>query len=104
MQLREQQARVNDWILEVARGYWGDFEVLARLTEELGELSAALQREAGLRPRKANVDVASEMGDVLFTLLALANLRQIDLQSALDGVFEKYDVRDGDAWRQRKGD
>ena len=103
MKLDEVQQRVDEWIRTTGGGYWGRFEILARLTEELGELSAALQREQGLRPRKADVDLASEVGDVLFTLAAFANVAEVRLDDALDKVLAKYESRDGEAWRESAG-
>ena len=47
MTLTETQERVDQWI-RAHGGYWDRFQVLARLTEELGEVASALQREEGL--------------------------------------------------------
>lgn len=96
MTLELVQERVDEWIRGTGGGYWGRFEILAHLTDEL---SAALQRDQGLRPRKAEVDVASEIGDVLFTLAALANVADVRLDEAFEKVLAKYDARDGQAWR-----
>jgi hypothetical protein len=43
MTLAELQTAVDTWIREHG-GYWGKFEILARLTEELGEVASSLQR------------------------------------------------------------
>ena len=64
MNLAEMQLAVDTWIKTQGHGYWGRFEILARLTEELGEVSAALQRDQGLRPRKTTVDLAGEVASV----------------------------------------
>ena len=93
------QARVDSWICAHG-GYWGKFEILARMTEELGEVASALQRLEGLRPRKSDVDLAGEVGDLLFTLMAFANANGIDLASALEGVMQKYQARDSQAWQE----
>lgn len=63
-------------------------KILGRLVEELGELSQAL-RKGGKRRIK------NEIGDVLFTLIALANKLGIDLESALKLVVKKYSRRKG---------
>ena len=75
MELAEVQARVDDWIRRHG-GYWDKFQILSRLTEELGEVSAALQRSSGLRPGvdPATANVGEEIGDLLFTLAVLAKL------------------------------
>ena len=44
MTLDELQESVDKWIQTHGSGnYWGKFEILARLTEELGELACTLQ-------------------------------------------------------------
>ncbi len=83
-------------------GYWGPFEMLARMTEELGEIASDLQREHGLRPRKTHTDVEEEVGDLLFTLAAFANIHNMDLQNAFERVVAKYHERDGRAWKAQR--
>jgi len=102
MTLAELQQNVDTWV-NAHGGYWDKFEILARLTEELGEVSAALQRSEGLRPRHHDVDVAGEMGDLLFTLAALANVCDIELDRSFEGVLAKYNDRDSVAWKSTRG-
>lgn len=103
MELKTLQRDVDAWI-EAHGGYWDRFQILARLTEELGEVAAALQREAGLRPRPVETDLEDEVGDLLFTVAVLANAAGIDLERAVARVMEKYRVRDAEAWRRRAGE
>ncbi len=103
MTLDELQTVVDSWITEHG-GYWDKFQILARLTEELGEMASALQRTEGLRPRKTEVDLGSEVGDLLFTLAAFANVNGIQLTQCLDQVMEKYQIRDSRAWKEQKKD
>ena len=103
MNLDGMQSVVDAWIKEHG-GYWDKFEILARLTEELGEMASALQRVEGLRPRKANVDLGSEVGDLLFTLAAFANVNNLKLSDCFDQVMEKYQIRDSHAWKQKTKD
>ena len=99
MDLKQAQSRVDLWIREHG-GYWDKFQILARLSEELGEVSGALQRLEGLRPRRGEVDLEAEVGDVLFTLVAFANVNGLDLETCLRKVFDKYDIRDSAAWKE----
>src|SRR5262245_42491326 len=101
MTLQEMQLAVDTWIKTNGHGYWGRFEILARLTEELGEVSAALQRDQGLRPRKTTVDLAGEVGDLLFTIAAFANVSGIRLDEAIRETLAKYTERDASAWAQQ---
>lgn len=98
--LPDLQSRVDTWIRQ-HDDYWSEFQILARLTEELGEVSSALQRQAGLRPRKSTVDLEDEVGDLLFTLAAFANKMGIDLDASVNRVFAKYDARDAAAWQEK---
>lgn len=98
MTLPSLQSQINTWI-RANGGYWTLFQILARLTEELGEVAAALQRQEGLRPRKVEVDLEGEVGDLLFTLIAFANVNGIDLEQAIAKTIEKYDIRDSEDWQ-----
>ncbi|MDA7618302.1 hypothetical protein N8703_03285, partial [Verrucomicrobia bacterium] len=83
---------VDTWILGHG-GYWSEFEILARMTEELGEISSDLQRMRGLRGKIEEVNLEGEIGDLLFTLAAFANQSNVDLQHAMSQTLEKYNVR-----------
>ncbi len=93
------QSLIDTWI-RANGGYWTPFQILARLTEELGEVAAALQRQERLRPRKVEVDLEAEVGDLLFTLIAFANVNGIDLERAIAKTIEKYNIRDSQDWQQ----
>jgi NTP pyrophosphatase (non-canonical NTP hydrolase) len=101
LNLSELQETVDGWIRHSAGGYRDKFQILARLTEELGEVASALQRQEGLRPRKVEADLAGEVGDLLFTLAAFANVTGIDLEESIGKVIDKYDARDARDWQQR---
>ena len=98
MELEHVQQSVDVWIRQHG-GYWDKFQILARLSEELGEVAAALQRIEGLRPRKGEVDLGSEVGDLLFTLAAFANVNGLKLDECLRQVFDKYNIRDSEDWK-----
>lgn len=102
MQLNELQSAVDQWIGEIG-GYWDKFQILAQLTEELGEVSSALQRQTGLRPRKIEVDLEGEVGDLLFTLVAFANANGLNLEQSIDRTMKKYKERDEQAWKEHGG-
>jgi NTP pyrophosphatase (non-canonical NTP hydrolase) len=103
--LEKAQARVDEWISQFEEGYWPPLAILARLVEEVGELARLLNHEFGEKPKKPgeeDQDLAEELGDVLFVIISLANSQGIDLDAALEGVLNKYRLRDGDRWT-RKG-
>lgn len=99
--LADLQTKVDGWIRQ-HDDYWTEFQILARLTEELGEVASALQRQAGLRPRKSTVNLSDEVGDLLFTLAAFANKVDIDLEESVRQTIAKYNARDAAAWQEQK--
>jgi NTP pyrophosphatase (non-canonical NTP hydrolase) len=69
--------------------------------EEVGELARELNHRYGSKPKKPDepqADIALELGDILFVLMALANEQGIDLESAFERVLEKYRARDAGRW------
>lgn len=105
MTLEEAQRAVDAWIGRFEEGYWPPLTNLARLVEEVGELARELNHRYGHKTRKPDEpeqDLALEIGDVLFVLVALANEQRIDLTRAFEQVLEKYRVRDSDRWAPRQ--
>ncbi|MCG6957698.1 MAG: nucleotide pyrophosphohydrolase [Gemmatimonadetes bacterium] len=101
MELREAQRLVDAWISQFEEGYWPPLSILARLTEEVGELAREMNHRFGHKPKKVDEpeqDLALELADILFVLLAIANDQGIDLDVALTQVMEKYRTRDSDRW------
>ncbi|MBX7058501.1 MAG: nucleotide pyrophosphohydrolase [Leptospirales bacterium] len=97
----EAQQRVDHFIRSFPQGYFSELANLARLTEEAGELAHILLRRCGpLRPKPEDrisaEDLRNEMGDVLFTLICLANQQSIDLGQALLATIDRYNLRDRD--------
>lgn len=104
MEIREAQERVDRWITSFEEGYWPPLAILARLVEEVGELSRELNHRFGSKPKRPDEleqDLAMEIGDVLFVVISLANQQGIDLTRALEGVLDKYAGRDADRWTPR---
>jgi NTP pyrophosphatase (non-canonical NTP hydrolase) len=91
------QKTVDQWIQGHGR-YWNKFEILARLTEDLGEIATTLQHTEGLRTGRDELNVADEIGDLLFTLAAFANVNGLSLGDCVDGVLEKYQTRESTEW------
>lgn len=66
---------------------WDDVEqVMAKIQEELAELSAAIDA-------KESEEVQSEFGDVLFTLVNLARHLGLDSETSLRGANRKFEAR-----------
>lgn len=103
--MKEMQQQVDDYIGQFKEGYFPPMELLARLTEELGELSREIQHQYGMKKKKSTeVEKAidEELGDLLFVLICLANSQQIDMQKSLDQVMQKFQTRDKDRWTKKE--
>lgn len=75
--------------------------MLARLTEEVGELARELNHSYGEKPKKEGERAGSpgeEMADILFVTIALANSLGIDLDREFDEMMKKYRRRDSSRW------
>lgn len=65
------------------------------LVSEVGEL-AKLVLQAGDYGRQAlsqDVDFSAELGDALYSLLAVSSVLDVDARAALKGALEKYEGR-----------
>jgi len=102
--LAELQQRVDAWIRQFEEGYWPPLSMLARLTEEVGELARELNHLYGHKPKKKGEppgDIALEVADIIFVLTCLCNSLHIDLADAFERVMQKYDARDATRWTRR---
>jgi NTP pyrophosphatase (non-canonical NTP hydrolase) len=100
------QRAVDAYIGQFAAGYWPPLANLARLVEEVGELARALNHSHGHKPRKPEEpeqELALELADILFVVIAIANEQRIDLERAFRRVLSKYDHRDRDRWERLEG-
>ncbi len=94
------QAAVDVWI-RANGGYWPPLSLLARLTEETGEVAREYNHRFGAKRKRSSegeADLAMELADVLFITLCMANEQGIDLEVALDRMFEKLRIRDAGRW------
>ncbi len=104
MQIQEMQKKVDDWIKKNTRTqtYWKPLSMMARLTEEVGELAREINHRYGEKTKKANEkekEISSEIADILYILVCIANSMEIDLEDAFNKVLEKYEKRDKNRWR-----
>lgn len=104
MSLQKIQQTVHDWVSQYKIGYFKPLEILARLTEETGELARELNHRFGPKQKKSSEDhkeLAEEMGDIIFTIACLANSLNIDLNEAFSRVMDKCYGRDNQRWEKK---
>lgn len=96
MDVRSMQHEIDGWVRDNG-GYWPELSLLARLTEEVGELAREYNHRFGPKKKKATeADVAleDEMADVLWILLCMANQQGVDLDAAFQRSMDKVVRRD----------
>lgn len=105
MELKQLQTEIDEWIGQFEEGYWHPLSMLARLTEEVGELAREVNHLYGEKPKKKEEkesSLALELGDILFIIGCFANSLDIDLELCFKSVMKKYRQRDSDRWTKKR--
>lgn len=95
--LSQAQKAVDDWIQEIGVAYFSELTNLAQLMEEVGELARIMSRTYGDQSFKDAAEksqLSTELADILFVLLCIANQTGVDLNAALHTVLQKNTARD----------
>jgi len=92
--MKEIQKRVKMFCMENAMESPAEHRVLDAMSE-LGEVAKEILKmsDYGRKPLKYRDELKSELGDVLYSLITIANTFDIDLEAALYQVLEKYEKR-----------
>lgn len=105
MTIKEAQKTVDNWIKSYGVRYFSELTNLAILMEEVGEFSRLMAREYGDQSFKKGEErnsIPSEMGDILFVLICLANQMGISLDECLKTTLDKNTKRDKDRHQKNK--
>src|SRR6058998_625463 len=104
MSFRDAQQAVDRWIGQYKEGYFPPLTILARLTEEVGELAREINHRFGAKPKKASEaegSLALELADILFVVICLANSQGIDLDDAFRAMMQQVTSRDAARWTRK---
>lgn len=99
--LRDLQDEVHAYISQFNEGYFSPLSMLARMSEEVGELAREVNHRFGEKPKKPTEEdnsIELELGDILFITICFANSLGIDLTEAHDKIMHKFNTRDADRW------
>jgi len=95
--MQKYQKELDLWFKKYKWEYWHQLAQFARLVEEIGELARILNHLYGEKPKKSEEkrqELEEEIGDVLYTLICLANSSNVDLDTAIKKSFAKVMRRD----------
>lgn len=93
------QKKLDTWFKEQEWDYWTPHEIMVRLMEETGELARLVNHLYGPKKKKsgeAEQEMIDEVGDIIYTLMCLANSQGFDLDAAADRSLNKVIKRDKD--------
>jgi NTP pyrophosphatase (non-canonical NTP hydrolase) len=107
MRIQEAQHQVDIWIKKYGVRYFNELTNMSVLTEEVGELARLISRVYGEQSFKRQEDaelapenIKSELADILFVLICLANQMGIDLEEAFVQTLNKKTLRDSSRHEQ----
>ncbi|MFC5403783.1 nucleotide pyrophosphohydrolase [Cohnella soli] len=105
--LADIQRDVDAYISQFKEGYFSPLAMLARMSEEVGELAREVNHAYGEKPKKkdeADNSIELELGDILFIVTCFANSLGIDLTEAHRKVMDKFNTRDANRWTRKNTD
>ena len=74
--MAEMQQEVDQYISQFKEGYFSPLSMMARMSEEVGELAREVNHQFGEKPKKADEadnSIEMELGDILFITICFAN-------------------------------
>jgi len=92
--LKEVQQKIKEFCKKYNLESLPEHRVLDAMSE-LGEVAKEILKmsDYGRKPIKFKEEIKSELGDLLYSLITIANYFGIDLEEALNIVIEKYEKR-----------
>ncbi len=104
MSLKRYQQKLDKTVQPYVKPYWDPLSNLARLSEEVGEVARILNHQFGDKPKKTNEqhqELGDELADVIYTVLAIANSQNIELDTHLEKAIAKLETRDKDRFEKK---
>ncbi len=105
MSLADYQKEVDASLQHLEKPYWHPLSQLARMIEEVGEVSRILNDKYGDKPKKkgeVHANLGDELADILYTVICMANSEGIELDKPLEQAIDKLRTRDKDRFQKKK--
>ncbi|MBB5235400.1 nucleotide pyrophosphohydrolase [Deinococcus budaensis] len=95
--------RVDAYISQFEEGYFPPLLMLARLTEETGEIARVIAHASGKTPKPGEDagDLEMELADLLFVMVCMANERGVSLERGFTRMMQKVETRDAARWTRK---
>jgi NTP pyrophosphatase (non-canonical NTP hydrolase) len=98
------QNEVDEWANQFTEPYFPPLSRMACMTEEVGEVARVINRMYGSKKQKDDESIKNleeELGDLLFTLVCMANAEGINLTQAYERKMDKVLKRDSNRWERK---
>ncbi len=95
--MKKYQKEIDNWFKKNNWQYWQPLSIMVRLMEECGELARLVNHQFGEKKKKQSEkeqDLEDEIGDIIYTLICLANSNKLDLDRAIKKSLNKVIKRD----------
>ncbi len=104
MTFAQASARVHAYVSQFEEGYFPPLLLLARLTEETGEVARVLAHQHGKTPKPGEDvgDLELELADLLFVMVCMANAGGLSLERGFARMMDKVELRDKDRWTRKR--
>jgi NTP pyrophosphatase (non-canonical NTP hydrolase) len=92
MSLKDYQSEVDLQMKESGWEYWASPFMVLRLSEECGEVAREINNLYGPKKKKqeeSRNELGSELADVIYTVICIANNNRIDLDTAWKDMMQK---------------
>lgn len=102
--LNQVQQSVDEWAQQFEKPYFSPLSMMAAMTEEVGEVARVINCLHGDKNTKKGENLKSlqeELGDLLFTLVCMANANNISLNDAFEDKMNKVYGRDNDRFTRK---
>src|SRR5690625_2603841 len=102
---KEIEEEVDRYISQFEEGYFSPLALVARLSEEVGELAREVNHAYGEKPKKPSEEVKSieeEIGDILFVLACFTNSLDLNLSASFQQTMDKFTTRDKNRWTKKE--
>lgn len=104
MSLIDYQKQVHKWVSQFNPPYWPPLEMMARLSEETGEVAREINHLYGTKKKKPTEDkkeLANELIDIFFTIICIANGQKINLENAWERMTNEKMQRDANRFEKK---
>jgi len=102
---KEMEEAVHEYISQFKEGYFSPLALMARLSEEVGELAREINHSYGEKPKKETEKeqlIEEEIGDIMFVLICMINSLDLDLGKGFHQTMHKYSIRDKNRWTRHE--